>query len=391
MSKTIITKLYVADLKAPLVQPFRIATGQHDSLDNLVFKIELSSGTQGVGEAAIATHITGETREETLKNLKRVGSILIGKEALDYLKISAELNERLPDNKSAVAAMEVALVDALTREFKIPAWKFFGPRCRKLSTDITIVIGDLNETESTVKKYFKQGFRAFKVKIGRDFDLDIKRVAAVKQHAPKSNIYLDANQGYSADQTLKFVKELRKQKVTLALIEQPTPKTDFEGLKKVSRLAGVPVCADESARSLDDAARIIKAKAAPVINIKLMKSGLFQARDIAVMAKANGIELMIGEMMESNISSMAAAHLASGLGGFKYIDLDTPFFIKGEVAKNRYLSSKGVYDLSKVKKGIGLDDYSQETHYLSSIPGMKKSIQRGLKLSIKECSTKLNW
>ncbi len=214
---------------------------------------------------------------------------------------------------------------------------------------------------------------------------------AVKQHAPKSSIYLDANQGYSADQTLKFVKELRKQKVKPALIEQPTPKTDFEGLKKVSRLAGVPVCADESARSLEDAVRIIKAKAAPVINIKLMKSGLFQARDIAMVAKANGIELMIGEMMESNISSMAAAHLASGLGGFKYVDLDTPFFIKGEVQKNRYLSSKGVYDLSKVKEGIGFEDYNQETLYLSSIPGMKKSIQRGLNVPIKKCSTKLNW
>ena len=353
MNKTIIRNFSVSSLRAPLVQPFRIATGQHNSLDNLLFKIELSSGIKGIGEAAIATHITGETIEATKRNLKSVGQVLVGKEALDYLKISSALNEQLPQNKSAVAAIEIALADALTKEFRIPLWEFFGPKCRQLSTDITIVIGELDETVSTVKKYFKQGFRAFKVKVGRDFDLDVKRVVSVKRWAPKSKIYLDANQGYSADQTLKFVKELQKQKVKLSLIEQPTHKSDFEGLKKVSRLAGVPVCADESVRSLEDAVRIIKEKAVPVINVKLMKSGLFQARDIAILAKANGIELMIGEMMESNISSLAAAHLASGLGGFKYIDLDTPFFIKDEVKKNRYLSSKGVYDLRKVKSGIG--------------------------------------
>ncbi len=350
-----IHKFSVAHLKAPLVQPFRIATGQHDSLDNLVCQMELSSGTIGIGEAAIATHITGETKEETIKNLKSVGKSLVGKDALDYLKISAELHERLPKNQSAIAAIEIALADAMTKELHIPLWKFFGNRSRKLATDITIVIGDLEETEASVKKYFKQGFRAFKVKIGRDFDLDVKRVIAVRQFAPRCKIYLDANQGYSADQTLKFVKEVKKHNVKLSLLEQPTPKTDFEGLKKVSRLAGVPVCADESARSLEDVAKIIKHKAAPVINVKLMKSGLFQARDIAVLAKANGLDLMIGEMMESNISSLAAAHLASGIGGFQYIDLDTPFFIKDEVGRNTYLQHNGIYDLSTVKAGLGID------------------------------------
>lgn len=355
MQKTsYITKTTVQRLTAPLLQPFRTALGQHDSLENILFTLELSDGTKGFGEAAIATHITGETISETTKNLKTIGETLVGGDASDYLQISAELNEQLPYNKSAVAAIETALMDALTHQWKIPLWRFFGPQARPFSTDVTIVIADLKETEDSVRRFYKQGFRAFKVKIGRDEDLDIKRVLAVKRIAPRCAIYLDANQGYSAGQTLKFVQMLRRFKVCPHLIEQPVPKDDWEGLKKVTRLAGTIVCADESVRSISDCIRAIREKAVHAINIKLMKTGIFHSREIALLAKANGIKLMIGGMMETSLAMMTSAHLAAGLGGFDYIDLDTPFFIKPGFDRNPYLSRRGIYDLRNVKAGVGI-------------------------------------
>jgi len=349
-----VSKISVSNLQAPLIQPFRTALGQHDGLENILFSLELGDGTKGFGEAAVASHITGETVEETLKNLKAVGQSLIGRDVSGYLQLSAQLHERLPKNKSAVAAIETALMDALTRQWKIPLWKSFGNKPQRLASDITIVIADLTETERSVKKFYKQGFRAFKVKIGRDEELDYMRVLAVKRLAPRCDIYLDANQGYSAEQTLRFLKLLSRAGVKPVLIEQPVPKKDWEGLKKVTRFAGIEVCADESVSSLGDAVRAIHEKAADVINIKLMKFGLIEAREISLLAKANGIKLMIGGMMESSLAMTAAAHLATGLGGFDYIDLDTPFFIKDEFKKNPYLSSRGVYDLRKVKAGVGI-------------------------------------
>ena len=349
-----IIKTAISKLKAPLLQPFRTALGQHDSLENVLFTLHLSDSAKGFGEAAIATHITGETIEETTKNLKIVGQSLVGTDASNYLRISAQLHERLPHNKSAVAAIETALIDALTRQWKIPLWKFFGSKAWPFSTDITIVIADLEETEESVKKFYKQGFRTFKVKIGRDEDLDIKRVLAVKRLAPRCAIYLDANQGYSAGQTLKIVEMLRRFKVCPRLIEQPVPKDDWEGLKKLTRLAGIPICADESVCSLADCIRAIREKAVNAINIKLMKTGIFHSREIAILAKAAGMKLMIGGMMETSLAMTASAHLASGLGGFDFIDLDTPFFIKPRFDRNPYLSRQGVYDLRKVKEGIGI-------------------------------------
>lgn len=339
---------------APLIQPFRTALGSHDALENFLFSLELSDGTKGYGEAAVATHITGETLQDTKRNLERVGQSLIGRDPDDYLNLSAELHDRLLTNKCALAAIETALVDALTRRWKIPLWKFFGDKPHRLSSDITIVIADLKETQQSVRRFHKAGFRAFKVKIGRDEDLDVQRVLAVAKSAPKSAIYLDANQGYNARQTLSFLKSIAKKGVRPQLIEQPVPRDDREGLLKVARESKVPVCADESARSLSEVASIIGQKAAQVINIKLMKTGIFESREIAFLAKAKGVRLMVGGMMETSLAMTASAHMAAGLGCFDFIDLDTPFFIKGEVARNPWLSSKGIYDLKGSGIGIGI-------------------------------------
>ena len=341
-------------VKAALIYPFRTALGQHDSLENVIFSLELGDGTKGYGEAAIAPHITGETVAQTLENLQGIGEALTGRDGSEYLDLSFELWERWPRNKSAIAAVETALMDACCRQWKVPLWKFFGDRPRRIASDITIVISGLAETEASVRAFAKKGFRSFKVKVGRDRELDHQRVMSVKKLVPYARITIDANQGYSAEETLRFLKDLKRSGVVPDLIEQPVRRDDFEGLKKVSRLAGVLVCADESASSLADVAKIIRYRAAPAINIKLMKFGLFRAREAYFLAKANGIKLMIGAMMETSLGIMAAAHLAAGLGGFDYVDLDCPFFIKKGLEKNPYLSARGVFDLKKAKSGIGV-------------------------------------
>ena len=340
--------------EAPLLQPFRIASGQHDRLANALFVVELSDGTKGYGEAGVATHITGETLEETMRNLRQAGQDLAGRSPTEYLAVSAQLHEQWPRNKSAVAAVEMALLDALTRHMRIPLWALFGPAPRKLVTDITLVLSDLAETEASARKYYRAGFRKFKIKIGSDPGLDLDRVRLVHRHCPRSRIYLDANQGYTVKGILDFMRELKAAGITPALLEQPVAKADWDGLKEVAARVDVPVCADESASSLADCFRLLRQKITPVINIKLMKTGLIPSREIALFCRAKGIKLMIGAMMESSVSSMAAAHLAAGLGCFEYIDLDTPFFIAKGYDRNPYLSSSGVYDLSRVKAGIGI-------------------------------------
>jgi L-alanine-DL-glutamate epimerase-like enolase superfamily enzyme len=350
----IITSTDIQPLRAQLLQPFRTSLGAYEQLENILFSVALDNGIVGYGEAAIASHITGETVEATFKNLEKARGLCEGKRVDHFKKISRELHRAFPSNPAAIAAVETALLDAFTRDKKMPLWRYFGASANVLKSDITIVLSDLKQTQSSIRKFYACGFRAFKVKIGHDLDLDVQRLLALKKLAPRSHITVDANQSYSVVEIIKFLDALKKNKVRVGLLEQPVKKDDWEGLRKISRSTSVLVCADESVRTLKDAQKAVKFQLAPVLNIKIMKCGLLHASAIAHLARKNNIKLMIGGMMETSIAMTASAHLAAGLGGFDYIDLDTPFFIKGAVERNPYLSGDGRYNLKQVKAGIGI-------------------------------------
>lgn len=349
-----ITRVQVAPIKASLLMPFRIASGAHYSLDNVLLTVTLADGTKGYGEAAVATHITGETVPETIKHLKIAATYLQGQDIGQFLSLGAYMHSLFTHNMAAVAAVEMALYDALTRSLKMPLWKLWGSTPKKLKSDITLVVGSIDETKVKAQQFYRQGFRSFKIKIGKDKDLDIKRIIAVAKIVKTSSLILDANQGYSAKETMQLLKDLVKQHITIALIEQPVPKADWDGLKRVTQSTKVLVCADESVSTLPQAVKAIHEKAVGAINIKLMKTGVTQAVLIASLAKASGVKLMIGGMMESPLAMTASVHLAAGLGCFDYVDLDTPFFIKDGLKGHPCLQSNGHYDVSVIRSGIGI-------------------------------------
>ena len=353
----IIQRMDVKAIEAPLVTPFRIATGQHNTLKNVFVRLVLKGGIKGFGEAAVATHITGETVEGTLRNLKEAAAVSTGEDISDYRAFLYAFRDKFSDNHAGLAALEMAVLDAWARTLKIPLWKLFGARAVPLCSDITIVIGSLAEAENAARAYSRQGFKAFKVKVGKDRDLDLARVLAVKKAARGASIVLDANQGFDAAGMLRFLKDLKKYKIVPVLVEQPVPKDDWDGLKKVTRTlqgSGILVCADESVGSLAGAARAVREKAVTAINVKLMKSGILEGAAIAGLARAAGMELMIGAMMESSLAITASAHMASGMGCFRFIDLDTTYFLKGALAKSPSLDGKGCFDLSRAQAGIGV-------------------------------------
>ncbi len=358
MKEPVIEKAEARVWRAKLTHPFSTAKGQHDLLENVLFSLELSNGVRGFGEAAVATHITGETLAETFGHLKASAKMIRG-QAFTAFPLVAEASRSLCGaNKCALAAVEMALLDVATRVKKIPFWKAFGTRVRRLRTDMTVVLGDVSQAECAAREILRRGIRSFKVKIGRDFDLDLKRVVAIAVLARKYPLYLDANQGFSAAQTLRFLKALTQLGIRPALIEQPVPKGDWEGLAKVTREGKTLVCADESVRSLADAKRLIKARAAGAINIKFTKTGILEAYEIVRLAQRRGIRLMIGTMMETPLAVTAAAHFAAGLGGFDFVDLDAPFFMAEAVTRGNYVTRSGVYDLKGIRSGIGVKPLS---------------------------------
>jgi L-alanine-DL-glutamate epimerase-like enolase superfamily enzyme len=183
---------------------------------------------------------------------------------------------------------------------------------------------------------------------------DEARVRAALRGAPRSRLILDANQGYAPKQAVELVRRLRRRGIRPDLFEQPVEKKDWEGLARVERDGGVPVAADESVASREDALELARARACSVVNVKLMKCGLLEAWDIALICRAAGLGLMIGGMVESSLAMACAAHLAAGVGGFSFIDLDTPLWFARDPMKGLKLGRGGVYDLARVKAGVGV-------------------------------------
>jgi L-alanine-DL-glutamate epimerase-like enolase superfamily enzyme len=328
MSKDLeIRRVDIHKLDVSLIAPFTIASSRLDRVQNVAVQITLADGATGWGETSTLPPVTAEDQETALDALMREADRLRGRHAGEWRRISAELFERAPHFPSVRAGIEMALIDALARHCGIPLFQFFGGFQNRLATDITIPICAAEDAETLARQYRLEGFETLKVKIGLDRSDDIGRLAAIRRGHPACRLILDANAAYSAEEIFALLKELRLAGIEPALLEQPVAREDWDGLGRLAREAGVPVAADESCRTPDDALRIVRDRLAQVINIKLVKCGVVQALEIAAIARAGGLDLMIGGMVETRLAMGFSAHFAAGLGGFQWIDLDTPMLL----------------------------------------------------------------
>ena len=172
----------------------------------------------------------------------------------------------------------------------------------------------------------QRGYDCLKVKVGIDPELDVARLAAVREAVGKDvKLRIDANQAWNAKQAVRILDQMQEKGLDIEFVEQPVPAADLEGMQYVPRHASVPVLADESVFSPADALRIMQTGAADFVNIKLMKcGGITNALRIASAAEVYGVECMIGCMLEAKISVNAAVELACAKKIITKVDLDGP-------------------------------------------------------------------
>lgn len=266
-----------------------------------------------------------------------------------------EIGEALPGHEfaSVRAGVEMALIDAVANSMGIPLWRLFGGVSNAITTDITIPIVSPADAAELATKYRKQGFKTLKLKVGKNLNADIEVLQAIRVAHPDCLFILDANEGYTPKEAIEVLEKLHEMGVTPVLFEQPVHRDDWEGLGHVSNVArdkyGVSVAADESCRSLLDVKKIVEGNLANVINIKLAKVGVLGALEIIDAARAAGLDLMIGGMVETRLAMGFAGHLAAGLGCFKFIDLDTPLLLSEDPVQEGYDVSGAVYKFTNAR------------------------------------------
>ncbi len=332
-----VSRLEFWPVDIPITDPFVVATGARTVAQNIFLRITLTNGAQGYGEAAPFPEVGGEDRESCLAALQQLSTAVLGRSVAEHTDIGRALAEQAPTHPAACCGLETACLDAYCHASGIPMWQLWGSAgVREYETDITIPICDLDKTLSLARGWHAKGFRLFKMKVGKDVDEDIRRLEAVHRTLRGVTFIGDGNQGFSRKDCLTFVTGIRNFGGTMVLLEQPVVRDDLDSMAAIRQDTGVPVAADESVRSMADVQQVVARRAADYINIKIMKTGVAEAVEIASFTKQAGLKLMIGGMVESRIAMGCSFSLVLGLGGFEILDLDTPLLLARDPVREGY-------------------------------------------------------
>ncbi|NQU64780.1 MAG: dipeptide epimerase [SAR324 cluster bacterium] len=351
-----ITKVTFWTEQLKLTVPYTIAFTTFDSVEIIFVVIETENGLRGIGAASPSGSITGEGGEECRQALTtNLEKLLLGKDARQIRSIYLQALQDLPDTPSARGAIDIALYDLLGKSLNLPICSLLGRVHESLPTSVTIGIMSVEEAVKSAKEFVQQGFKAIKVKIGKEVERDIAVLKKIREGIGKEiSIRTDANQGYDARTYQYFLKQVED--VGLELVEQPLGKTDLKGMATLPAEIRAQTMADESLiHPVDGLLLASEPKLFGKYNIKLMKcGGISSGMRIADIAQMAGIELMWGCNDESIVSITAALHAAYASPATKYIDLDGCFDLERDFVSGGFELVAGHLKILD-KPGLGVE------------------------------------
>ena len=285
--------------------PFVIARGGSSEWRVVTVTVTDDDGATGIGEAA-PSRFYGETPESVVAALARFAPLLEGADAWSLEAIEAELHKTLRFNGAAKSAVSAALHDLAAKRLGVPLYRLWGlDPARAPQTSFTIgIAADKHAIEAKVREAAE--YPILKVKLGAG-DRDEEIITTVRAAAPAKVLRVDANAAWTPKRALRILPLL--QELGVEFVEQPLPPDDLEGMRFVRDRSSLPIVADESCIMASDVARL--AGVVDGINLKLAKcGGLREALRIVATARAHGMLVMCGCMIETTLGIAAAAHLA---------------------------------------------------------------------------------
>ena len=300
-----------------LAETFGIARGSRTTQSLVQVELE-HEGLVGRGEAA-PVYYRGGSIESATEFLTEVAPALIGDDPFALEEIGSRLAD-VEGEGAGKAAVDAALHDWIGRRLGVPVWRLLGLSPVAPPTSYTISIDSIEGTRDRARR--ASDFRSLKIKVGGAEDLD--RLEAVRSETDVP-LRVDANEGWTLDSAAELMPALVE--LGVELVEQPFPAGDldsFHGLREVRPRP--PVVIDEGCQDLADVAPV--AAYAEGINVKLAKSGgIREAVRMVHAARALGLHVMLGCMVESQLGVAPAAAIASLAD---WVDLDGHLLLADE-------------------------------------------------------------
>ena len=350
-------------LNVPFVQSFRHSLYERDHADSIVVKLTADCGVSGFGEGVPRPYVTGETQDESVRYIRNEllprimcsnpGEINTGSalSLVNELLGARDSESRIVWNASR-CAVELAMVDCCFRARNISIAAVLPPRIQSVTYSGVITVGSSDKVKEAAERCRVAGFHFIKVKVSGPGDLE--HVALVRDiMGPSASIRLDANGAFDCHTAIPFLASAAKYGVEC--IEQPIPRGNPAELAALKADSPIPVMADESLITIEDAKGLIDNRAVDYFNLRLSKcGGLHKTLAIAELARSAGIGIQVGcQVGETAILSAAGRHLAAHLGNLSFVEGSYGTYLLMEDISEEDISF-GQGGKASVLTGIGL-------------------------------------
>jgi len=342
--------------------PIKHNLATHEGSDNIVLRVTTDDGITGYGEGVPRAFVTGEVLSGSLSFLREVlGPAILTRDfpTPQALRQSLEdLYQPAPAQRhpAAFCALEMALLDAASRTWNLPMIDLIGPKLRtSLEYSAVIPLMSPEQMRQLFHLVKMNRMRFVKIKVGTDSDLETLRLAR-DELGFEVDIRVDANSAWTPSEAIARLREM--QPYHISAVEQPVAKADFAGLQQVSEAVQIPVIADESLCTEEDARRLIDLKACRVFNIRLSKcGGLGAATRIRQMAEEAGILCQLGcHVGETSILSAAGRQFALTVPQLSYVEGSfSPYLLVRDVVAQPVVFNGGGMAYELPGPGLGIE------------------------------------
>ncbi len=296
-----ITALTLRRLRLPLIQPYRLSYRTFEEFEPYLVEIADDSGRTGFADGHISPGSSVETREGGWAFMRKYIPRLLGQDAATAKAIALADFE---DSKVAATALASA-VEVLEQN---PLLDVDSDTVLPLLTPINAL--DQASIEKEIESWLAQGFRTFKVKVGKNVATDLARVAVIQKAVGKrATLRLDANRAFSRDDGMRFASALDP--AGIELFEQPCGADDWDANAAVASVSTVPLMLDEPICTLGDIERAARIKGVRLCKLKLKRFGsLKRLYEGLSRVRACGMEPVLGDGLGSEVQSWLEACVA---------------------------------------------------------------------------------
>ena len=310
-----IDSLSITHVKLPMVEPFRISSGEVSEKDGIVIALR-SGGLTGYGESSpmSGSFYSSDTPERSWKELCDVVAPAIVGRSFGTSDDWNRVLDALPAGNFTRTGVETALWDLAAQIEGKPLSKYLGGTRTHVESGLAVgLYENMPDMLRRIETYLADGYRRVKIKIepGRDIEL----VSAVRNAFGDIRLFVDANGAYSIEDAAVFHA---LDDFDLMMFEQPFPGPALAELAQLQEQVRTPICLDESLESPEHLRRAIELGSFRIANFKIQRVGGFHhALEMYRICQEHGISAWVGTMPELGIGQAQGAALAA-LEGFVY-------------------------------------------------------------------------